>query len=162
MRDSLKKSLTDTPAQGFERYPKGSVIICNACAGPIYKLDRALDLGQGLGRSVGAFKPLTLQDLATLEGREDIDAGVRSFVRGLDLDARKTFVGHLREPRAGEPVLCPVCHDCFVQVLSTEKHELMDLAYTVELLSISPVGQGRPAPIRGRQIGAGPGKEWLH
>lgn len=160
MRDSLKKSVQDTPAQGFERYLRGSVIICNGCAKPIYRLERGLDLGQGAGRAASAFKPLTLRDLAELAGREDIDAGVLAFVRSMDIDARRAHVAKLRDVAAGEPMLCPLCNDTFVQVLAVEKHEVLDRAYTLELLSIPPAGMGKPAPIRGKRLGVG--KDWIH
>ena len=50
MRDSLRKSAADSPASGFDQYPKGSIVVCNACAKPIFKLDVSIQLGAGAGR----------------------------------------------------------------------------------------------------------------
>lgn len=158
MRDSLRKSAADTPATGFERYAKGSIVVCNACAKPIFRLDRAIALGDRAGRMASAFKPLRLQDLDILAGREDIDAGVRAAVRAMTLEQRVAFVAGLREMRAGDPMQCPCCHDCFVQVLSVDTHEVLDKAYTIELLTIPPAGKS--VPIRGRRIGVNAG--WVH
>ena len=160
MRHSLRQSVADTPATGFERYPKGSIVVCNACARPVFKLDRAIDLGDKAGQTASAFKPLTNEDLTELAGRSDVDAGLRATVSGWTPEVRKAFIESLREMRAGDPMMCPSCGDCFVQVLSTEKHEVLDRAYTIELLTVPPFGAGRPSPLRGKRIGAT--KDWLH
>lgn len=162
MRDSLRKSLADTPAQGFERYPKGSVVVCNACAACIFTLDRAISLGAGAGQAASAFKPVSLSDLASLARRRDIDAGVCAQVRAMTPEARQAHVAKLHEMRAGDPMLCPICEQCFVQVLAVESHEVLDKSYTIELLTIPPKGAGKPSPVRGKRIGAGPGKDWVH
>lgn len=159
MRDSLKKSVADSPVSGFERYPKGSVVICNACAKPIFKLDRGISLGDKAGRMAAAFKPLSVADLDSLAGRTDIDQGIRAVVGAMSLDRRIEFVGKLREVRSGDPMTCPICNDCFVQVLSVEKHEVLDKSYTIELLILPPQGI-TPAPVRGKQIGVR--GDWVH
>jgi hypothetical protein len=160
MRDSLKKSLADTPAQGFERYPKGSIVICNACARPIFKLDVGIALGEGSGSLARAFKPLSVADLANLAAREDIDGGVSASLRTMTTEQLKAHADKLHEVRPGDPMLCPACDACFVQVLSIEKHEVMDKAYTIELLTVPPEGAGKPAPISGKQIGYT--RDWVH
>jgi hypothetical protein len=157
MRESLRKSLEHSPAAGWERYPQGSVVLCNACAAPIYRLDRAISLGDRAGASASAYKPLDDVDLTALAAREDIDAGVRARVRGWTAEERKAHLAKLHEARSGDPMLCPACGDCFVQVTSTERHEALDRAYTIELLTIPPQGMGRPAPLRGKS----PGRDWL-
>lgn len=159
MRDSLKKSLADSPVRGFERFPKGSIVICNCCAGPIFKLDQGIALGDKAGRMASAFKPLTLADLETLAAREDIDAGIRATLRSWTPDQRKAHIAKLREVRTGDPMLCPACDKCFVQVLAEEKTEALDKAYTLELLTIPPVGVA-PVALKGKQIGAT--KDWVH
>jgi hypothetical protein len=103
---------------------------------------------------------LTLTDLADLAERDDIDSGIRAMVRGMDADARLRHVRSLREMHAGEPMRCPCCGDAFVQVLAVTKHEVLDRAYTIEMLYIPPAGRQKPAEVRGRQLGAT--KEWLH
>jgi hypothetical protein len=158
VRDSLKKSLADTPAKGFDQYAKGSIVVCNACAKPIFKLDVAIALGSGAGRMARAFKPMTLADVDELSGRVDVDAGVRAALSLLTMEQRIAYVGQLHEVRAGDPMLCPICGDCFAQVLSIEKHEAMDKSYTIELLTIPP--SGRVVPLRGKRIGYD--KDWVH
>lgn len=159
MRDSLKKSLADSPVAGFERYQKGSIVLCNACALPIFKLDRGLDLGTKAGGTASAFKPLTKADVQTLQWREDIDAGIRATVRNWSEADVAAHLAKLHEVVSGDPMLCPCCQGTFVQVLSVERTEALDKAYTIELLTIPPEGQ-RMAPVRGKHIGAT--KDWVH
>lgn len=160
MRDSLRKSLADSPAQGFEWYPKGSIVICNACAKPVFKLDVAISLGDKAGQMAKAFKPLSVKDLSDLAAREDIDAGLKASLMAMTTEQLKAHADKLRELRAGDPMLCPACDACFVQVLSVEKHEVMDKAYTIELLTVAPEGNGKSSPIRGKDIGYH--KDWVH
>ena len=158
MRESLKKSLSHSPAANWERYPNGSIVLCNACAAPIFRLDGGIGLGDKTGRAAEKFKPLDLVDLESLARREDIDAGVRARVRGWTPDQRKAHLALLRDMRTGDPMLCPVCKNCFVQVVSVTETEALDRSYTVELLTIPPEGGGTPAPLRGKV----PGRDWLH
>lgn len=158
MRASAVKSAADSPVAGFERYPKGSIVLCNACSKPIAKLDGGIALGDKAGRMAQQFKPLSLSDLQTLAAREDIDAGIRALVRGWTVAESKAHVAALCEFRAGDPMLCPCCHDCFVQVLGVEKDEVLDKAYTIELLTIPP--SGTPPPVRGKRISAT--GDWVH
>lgn len=158
MRQSLQKSLAHSPVKGFERYPKGSIVLCQSCAKPVFKLDTAICLGDKAGQMASAFKPLSLLDLADLGGRVDIDAGVRALVKAMTPEQRKAHIDSLREMRSGDPMLCPVCRDCFVQVVSVDKTEALDRAYTVELVTIPPSGPS--APMRGKTIGTH--GEWLH
>ncbi len=158
MRESLKKSLEDSPAKGFERYPAGSIVICNACAMPIFKLEYGIDLGAGSGRSAKAFKPLSLADLDALTVRTVVDAGLRAKIMGMSAEQRTDHIAKLREVRAGDPMLCPCCEMCFVQVLSVTQHEVLDKAYTIEMLTVPP--DGKPSPLRGKHLGAT--KDWVH
>lgn len=161
MRASLKQSLKDTIAgdqQDF-RYPKGSVVLCTACALPIAILERGIALGDKAGRMASAFAPLRLPDLSALGAREDVDAGVRAWVRSLTPEARQAHVDQLHGFRAGDPAICPCCQHGFMQVLSVEKTETLDKAYVLELVTIPPQGQ-KVVAVRGRQIGANKG--WLH
>jgi len=164
MRDSLKKSIEDSPDSQFERYPKGSIVICNACAKPIYKLDFGIALGDKAGKAASSFKPVSEQDILTLARREDIDAGIRAALRAMPMTTLAEYIEKLAaaEVKAGEPMICPVCHECFVQVLTTEVSETLDKSYVIEMLTIPPEGLGRPAPVRGKHLGAGAGKDWIH
>lgn len=161
MRDSLRKSLADSPVKNFERYPKGSIVLCNACAEPIFKLDEAIDLGERAGRAATAFKPLSLADLAELAERPDIDAGIRARIAHWPIAARRDHVHRLVAMKSGDPMICPACQGCFVQVLSVERSETIDRGYVIELLTIPPFGMATPAPIRGRRFAGGRG-DWVH
>lgn len=161
MRDSLKQSLADSAAgdQVDFRYPKGSVILCNACARPMAILEHGIALGARCGRMVSAIAPLTVAQLVELGEREDIDAGVRAFVKGLSPEQLKEHCEKSPRYRTGDPMICPFCHQCFVQVLSVDKHETLDKAYVIELVTLPPQGH-KVLPVRGLELGADKG--WLH
>lgn len=159
MRESLKKSIADGP-RGFEKYPRGSVVLCNACARPIFKLDRSICVGDRVGQAASAFKPLDAVDIAALAERTDIDAGVRSTLQAQSREERAAHVASLREVKTGDPMMCPLCGGTWPQVISVERHEVLDKAYTLELLVIPPTGWGKPAPVRGKRLGYG--KDWVH
>lgn len=159
MKASLKQSLADTPASGFEQYPKGSIVLCNACAVPIAVLERSISLGDKAGRMASAFKPLTAAVLDALAEREDIDAGVAAWVRRLTPDDRRTYLASLHEFRAGDPMICPCCHQGFIQVLSVDRDEVLDKAYVIELVTIPPPGH-KSVAVRGKQLGVR--KDWIH
>lgn len=161
MRDSLRRSLADSPAAGFERYPKGSIVLCTSCALPLFTLDRGLELGAKGGDAASAFKPVSLADLNALAGRVDVDAGIRARVNAWTIEERRAHVDGIVEPKAGDPMVCPYCHGAWPQVLTTEESETHDRAYTLELLTIPPYGAGRMAPVRGKRF-AGDDGDWIH
>jgi hypothetical protein len=153
MRDSLRQSLSDRP--GFERYPKGSIVVCHSCARPIYRLDAGIAVGDRFGQASESFKPVSLTDLEALQARQDIDAGLRGTLASWTPEQRVAHVQALREVRTGDPMVCPVCRGVFVQVLATEPHEVLDRAYTIEMLTIPPAGT-KAWPLRGRE------SVWVH
>jgi hypothetical protein len=159
MRASLKQSLKDAGESDAFRYAKGSIVICNACAKPIARLEHGIALGDKAGRMASAFKPLNGSDLDTLATRQDIDAGVRAWATSLTPDPRKAHLAALKEFRAGDPMICPVCQESFVQVLSVEKHEVLDKAYVIELVTLPPEGH-KVAAIRGKRLGVN--EDWIH
>jgi hypothetical protein len=161
VRQSLKQSLQDSVAgdQVDFRYAKGSVILCNACAVPMAILERGIALGDKCGRMVDAIAPLRVSDLVTLGDREDIDAGVRAFIKGLTPEQLQAHAEQSPRFRTGDPMICPYCHQCFVQVLSVERHETLDKAYVIELVTLPPQGH-KVLPVRGLELGADKG--WLH
>jgi hypothetical protein len=159
MRDSLKQSAADSPIRGFEKYRAGSIVLCNNCSKPIFKLDRAVCLGDKAGKMASAFKPLSAADIRALADRDDIDAGISGMLRHWTPEDIQAHLDKLHEMRSGDPMLCPACDDCFVQVLSVDRHEVLDKAYTIEMLVIAPAGI-ESAPVRGRQIGTD--KSWVH
>lgn len=158
MRASLKKSMIDGGATEAFRYPKGSIVLCNNCALPIFKLDHGISLGDKAGKMASAFKPIRLADLDTLVGRTDVDAGLRAMLRSMTPEQRAEHLSQLREVRTGDPMVCPVCHGTFVQVLSVDKTEAADRAYTIEMLTVPP--EGPAAPIRGKRLGYD--GDWVH
>jgi hypothetical protein len=161
MRNSLRKSIADSPVQGFERYPKGSIVLCNGCALPLFKLDAGIALGDKAGRMASRFKPVTVSDLVELAGRVDIDAGIRARVNAWTPDEIKAHVAKLVEPKAGDAMQCPCCGGAWPQVLTTEADETNDRAYTLELLTVPPFGSGRMAPVRGKRFDGDRG-DWIH
>lgn len=150
MRASLQRSIADSPARGQDGYPAGSIVLCNNCAKPIYKLDRPIGLGQKAGRGASAFKPIAMADLVELEQRPEVDAGVRATIAGWNGDQRRAHLASLHEPKSGDPMLCPCCKHGFTQVLSTEAAETHDRGYVIELVTIPPRGH-RGTAIRGRR-----------
>lgn len=160
MRNSLKKSVEHSPAQGFERYQKGSIVLCNACSKPIFKLDAAISIGDKSGQLARAFKPFAVADLLTLASREDIDGGILALVRSMTLAQMHAHVALLKEMKTGDPMMCPSCGDCFVQVVSVDHDEVMDKSYTIELLTVPPEGRGKASPVRGKSIGFN--KDWVN
>lgn len=161
MRQSLKHSIADSPVDAGEsfRYPKGSIVLCNACAIPVAILEHSIALGDKAGRMVNALKPLRAADIDTLAAREDIDAGVRAWARSMNPALRKLYLERLHPFKTGDPMMCPVCRGCFVQVIAVEHDAVMDKSYVIELVTLPPEGQ-RVVAVRGRQIGAGKG--WVH
>lgn len=161
VRPSLQKSIADSPVKNFDRYPKGSIVLCNECAAPIFKLDAGLSLGRKAGSAAALFKPLSLADLNDLEMRPDIDAGIRATLLSWTPEQKRLHLSLLTEPKAGDPMICPVCQGCYVQVLSVEKTETIDKGYILELLTIPPYGTAQPAPVRGKRF-AGDAGDWIH
>lgn len=161
MRDSLKQSLVDSPAgdQVDFRHPKGSIVICNACALPIAILERGIAVGDKAGQMARAIVPLRDRHLVELAARADIDPGIRAWARSLSDDQRKAHCEKLQPFKSGDPMLCPCCHQCFAQVVSVDKHEVLDKAYVIELVTLPPRGM-KVLPVRGRQIGTD--RDWLH
>jgi hypothetical protein len=161
MRHSLKQSLADSAAgdQVDFRYPKGSVVLCNACARPMAILEQGIPLGARCGRMVSAIAPLSVAQLVELGDRDDIDAGVRAFVKGLTPEQLTAHAEKGVRFTTGDPMICPYCAQCFVQVLSVEKHETLDKAYVIELVTLPPKGH-KVLPVRGLELGADKG--WLH
>jgi hypothetical protein len=149
VRKSLLKSVAESPVKGFERYAKHSIVLCNSCASPLFLLETGISLGDKCGQMADRFKPITIADLNVLAGRDDIDAGVKAMLAGWDQDQRKAHCDKLHEVHTGDPMVCPICTHVFVQVLAVERDEVVDRAYTVELVTIPPFGQ-QQYPLRGK------------
>ena len=141
MRASLKESI----AQGEESYPAGSIVLCQSCLKPLYRLERGIGTGESAGRSVDAYRPVRPSDVYRL--MESIDPGVAAVARGWTVDALANHCHGIPELRSGSPALCPCCGNSFVRVRALEAAEVIDRAYVLELVTIPPGKQlqGREA-----------------
>lgn len=143
MRASLARSLALRGGNPHDiLYPKGSIILCTACARPLYRLERGIGIGDKVGHSVTAFAPVRVSDLQTLLERRDVDPGVRAL-----LTAEVSLAGYvdrIAAPRTGQPALCPFCAQCFVQGRAVDAAEVHDRAFTWELVIIPPRGSMGP------------------
>ena len=141
MRASLRESI----AQGEESYPAGSIVLCQHCLKPLYRLERGIGTGETAGRSVDAYRPVRPRDVYRL--MESIDPGVAATAR---LWTEASLIDHchaIPELRSGSPALCPCCGHSFVKVRALEAAEVIDRAYVMELVTIPPGKQlqGREA-----------------
>ncbi len=140
-RRAIVESIIHSPAGPHELYPRGSIVICTSCAKPLYRLERAIFIGDHAGRSVSAYAPVTVADLQVLADRPDVDAGLRAVLQGMTPADRRAHCDRIASPRAGDPCVCPLCGQVWVQARSSEESETRDRAYVIQLVTIAPVGQ---------------------
>ena len=148
MRRSLIDAARVSPDPNQREYARGSIILCNHCALPIYRLERGIGIGEKAGRAVSAFKPVRLRDVLWLVGRVDVDPGLRATLGMMTIAEHRALIDHIGEPRTGDPALCPHCGHGFVQARTVERAETIDRAYVWELLTVPPAGIA--PPIRGK------------
>lgn len=132
---------------GVESYPAGSVVLCQGCLKPLYRLERGIGVNETAGRSVDAYRPIQPRDIHAL--MESLDPGVAASLRGWSPESAKAHCDAIPELRAGAPALCPCCGQSFVRVRAVEAGEVLDRAYVMELVTIPPGRQ-----IRGREARA--------
>lgn len=132
MRQTLVETLEHATAV---EYPKGSVVICHDCLMPLYILTRGIGFGERAGRTVSAYRPVSERDLEVLAEGKDWPA-----------DKRRQHCQRIPELKTGDPALCPCCGNSFVRVTATTADEVIDRAYTFELVTIPP-----GAPVSDRQ-----------
>lgn len=156
-RRTVQDSIAASPAGNHEVYPKGSIVICVSCAAPIYRLERGIYVGEKAGRSAEAYRPVRVQDLLELRGREDLDAGLKTIIASMSTAQMKRHCDRIRTLVAGDPLVCPSCTRSFVAVRSSanpaEAGETLDRAYVIELLTVPPVGQ-KGALLHGGKVRA--------
>lgn len=139
MRQALRDSL-GRRGHGAARYPRGSIVVCVSCGKPIYKLDRGIGAGERAGRSVQAFRPVSMADVRAIGRRRDavVDPGIVAAFRAWTPAEVAAHVAALREPRAGDPMVCPVCGDVFARARASEVSDTCDRAYVIELVVLPP------------------------
>lgn len=156
MRDALTRSQADDRTQ-TTRHAPGDVVICVSCARPLFILERAINLGDKAGRAAEAFAPVTPAVIHAIAEAAHVDAGLRAWARRIKPTVA-AYCDQIPRPKAGDLMICPHCSKAWIQVLTVERGDTLDLAYTLELVTVSLTGP--TAPIRGRRLGAG--KDWLH
>jgi len=138
MRASLAESLASQHVADVQ-YPAGSVILCCACLKPLYVLQRSIFSGEKTSRTVDAYRPITLDDLAQLETRID-QAGLAALVRSWSQEARAAHVAVIPDIKTGAAALCPCCARSWVRVRAVDAEEVIDHAYVWELVTVPPRG----------------------
>jgi hypothetical protein len=130
-----------------EGYPKGSTVICAHCFVPLYLLTRTISPAEKAGRTVDAYRPITVHDIARL--RRDVPS-VKAALKPWSFIDVCNHVSSIRELRTGSPAACPKCERSFVQVFAPDEAEVTDHAYTWRLVTIPPMSG--PYPIRSASL----------
>lgn len=145
MRQSVRDSIA--AGDGAESYPAGSIVLCQSCLKPLYRLERGIGVGESAAKSVDAYRPVRPQDVYGL--MEAIDPGVATMARLWTVETLKAHCHKIPELRTGSPAVCPCCGNSFVRVRAVEAAEVIDRAYVMELVTIPPGRQ-----LRGREVRA--------
>lgn len=135
MREALRESL----ATGRPTYiPRGSIVICNVCGKPIYRVEVGIDAGERAGRAIRKFVPVTARDLATLIERPDVHAGTRAWLKAQSWAALMHYAEQIPRPLAGEVPICPKCGHCWCEYRTAEIGDTNDRAVVFEPHIIPP------------------------
>jgi hypothetical protein len=146
MRESLIESLGTRKAADVQ-FVAGSIVLCCACLKPLYVLQRSIYSGEKTSRTVDAYRPVTLADIAGMEARAD-NPGLAATVRLWSDAVRAEHVGKIPDVKTGSAALCPCCGKSWVRVRATSKEEFTDLAYVWELVTVLPRGAIDPVVLR--------------
>jgi len=119
-------------------YAKNSIVICQHCMKPLYRLTRTIYVSEKANRTVDAYAPITMADIESLIASRGRAAGVAASLREWDQTKRAAHCASIPELRAGSPALCPACKHSFVRVRAPEAGEAADHAYTWELFTVPP------------------------
>lgn len=157
-RRSVQESILFSPAQAHELYPKGSIVICVSCALPIYRLERAIFIGEKAGRSAAAYRPVRVVDLVELRERPDVDAGMRAVLTSWTPEQLRAHAERIPVLNAGDRLICPCCRQGFTEARSSadpgEVGETLDRGYVIQLITIPPKGHKVTAFRRGKRVAA--------
>lgn len=151
-RQTVQASIAASPGGNHELYPKGSIVICVSCARPVYRLERAIFIGERAGRSADAYRPVRVADLVELRARADVDAGLRTSLNELTTQQLQRLCDTVTPLRAGAPLACPLCGKALVFARSTEAGETNDRAYVLELVTVPPAGHKATILSRGSKF----------
>jgi hypothetical protein len=138
MRASLIESLAQRGNQGREvLYPKGSTVLCSQCMKPLFTLTRNIYSGEKVSRTVDAYRPVSVADLAGLAERMDV-MSVAVLLRYWTPEQRQAHCDHIQAPKTGDPAVCPACGLSWPRVRAVEAAEVTDHAYVWEPVTIPP------------------------
>ena len=133
--------------QESEGYPKGSTVLCAQCFVPLFQLTRTIEPGEKTSRSIDAYRPVSVADIARL--RREVPS-VRAALKMWSVADMVAHVQRLEPPKTGSPAQCPACQRSFVQVFAPSSSELIDQAYTWRLVTIPPLSG--PYPVRSAHV----------
>lgn len=146
----MRAGLADAiQAAGHEEgYSKGSIVICQHCLKPLYRLSRGISVGERANRTVDAYVPVDERDLDQLTRSTGRASGVAAVLRAWTPEQRRAHCESIPTLRSGSPALCPACGHSYVRVRAPEAAEVVDQAYTWELFTLPPEAIAPPLVIR--------------
>jgi hypothetical protein len=138
LRDSLRRSTLDA-------WPKDTVFVCTSCLVPLYVLTARVPLvnpstlardGQiGTPLLASYFRPLDPADL------ERYPEPVRVWANGRTRLEWFEHCAGIPQPRNGDRLICPVCHQAWAQYRAVSEGEVIDTGGVVELVGVLPDGR---------------------
>lgn len=120
-------------------YDKGATVLCAHCFVPLYKLERGISPGEVV--KADAFRPISRAELRQL--RKEVTS-IHAALKPWSDDDETNHVNSLGRPSAGDPALCPKCHNSFMQVYAPGADEVTDHAYTWTLVTVPPMSGAYP------------------
>ena len=129
-------------------YPAGSVVVCQACGVPLYRLTANIWEGEKTANTGDRYAPASLADVERLRQQRDLDPGVRAAMTVLKADpAKLAYLERIPELRNGPIPDCPACGKVWVRVVTSTgeagRAEVHDRAHVWTLSVIYPEGAGR-------------------
>lgn len=130
-------------------YPRGSIVVCQACGLPIYKLQANIYIHEPLDKTAWKYAPVSVNDLMALITRTDLEPGVRAAVKALGLPEMVAHCEKIPTIKTGSFADCPACKQqfCYAEIPAGADGFAMfgDKAFRhVQLATIPPQGQARP------------------
>ena len=136
----MRAGLADAiQAAGHEEgYAKGSIVICQHCFKPLYRLSRGIAVGEKANRTVDAYHPVDEKDIDRLSRSSGRAAGVAAALKAWTPEQRRAHCESIPMIKSGSPAMCPACGHSYVRVRAPERAEFVDQAYTWELFTLPP------------------------
>lgn len=95
-------------------YAKDSIVVCQACGVPLYRLTGSIYAGDKVGDSLAKYAPVTVADLQALTQRFDLEPGQRAAVKAMSLDAQRQHCQRIAVPEKDTiGANCPACQKPF-------------------------------------------------